>query len=523
MLAAALVLAGPTSVFVSAQGSSLDEAMVPRVAQAIQDVVQSKVKLLPVEAAMGFAKNATWGITALRDPAPALGLNDMAVLALVDVKQNIYVNNILVTPGSYYLVKFQIGPNRTEAQLEKDPSNVRVIFVLIPPAGANVDLAQQVRSSATRISAATVARKLAQSAGFNLIRSEGILAKAPASGEFTLGMTFGALAACWAISPRTMPSVRSAVTNQAPTLAMRPTTPQGFAAIDDVITIDATASRDPDGQIRATAWDFGDDTSSTTGHVLTSPIALKTAHRYEHVGKYSLQFRAMDDQCGYSQLAQSIEIRPWLAVAITLNPDFSQVPAKGPIGLRTDIFNNSLSRRFEGQTTIDVDENPLFGPAPVQLDLQQGLSGVPASFEFPQPLGLGRHRLSVILKDAKGIERGRDDASFEVPVVAVALNAVGETNVKPTAQIHFDTILQNNTRDDFKGTIELFLTRPDRTKKSLAPTQPVSLAGGQQLTLPAIFSAAGLPLGNLIFTVELRSSATGAKIDQASIYYTIKK
>jgi len=523
MLAIALAIVEPTNILVSAQGSSLDDATVQRIAQAIQDAIQSKVKLLPVEASMGYAKGATWGITALRDPALTLGLNDVAVLALVDVKQNIYVNNSLVPPGSYYLVKFLVGLNRTEAQLEKDSGSVRVIFVSIPPAGANVDWAQHVRGSSTRIAAATVARKLTQVTSFNLIRSDGILAKAPASGEFTLGVTFGSLAACWAISSRTLPSIRTVATNQAPTLTMRPTTPQGFAAIDDDINVDASASRDPDGQIRAMAWDFGDDTSPITGHFLTSPVSLRTTHRYAHVGKYSLQFRASDDQCGYSQLSQSIEIRPGLTVAITLNPDFSQVPAKGPIGLRTDIFNNSLLHRFEGRTIIDVDESPLFGPAPVQIDPQQGLAGVPASFEFPQPLGLGRHRLSVILKDANGIERGRDDASFEVPAVAVTLSAVGETTVKPTAQIHIDTILQNNTGDGFKGTIELILTKPDRTKKSLAPKQPVTLVGRQQLTLPALFSAAGLPLGNLIFTVELRSSATGSKIDQASIYYTIKK
>ncbi|MBI3661330.1 PKD domain-containing protein, partial [Candidatus Acetothermia bacterium] len=358
MLALTLAFANSSYISVSAQNASLDDPTVQRIAQAIQDVVQSKVKLLPVDNSIGFAKGATWGITALRDPTLALGLNDVAVLALVDVKQNVYVNNSLIAPGSYYLVKFFVGPNRTEAQLEKDPNSVRVIFISIPPAGANVDLAQQVRGSSTRTAAATVARKLTQVTSFNLIRSEGILAKAPASGEFTLGMTFGSLAACWAISPRTLPSIRTVATNQAPTLTMRPTTPQGFAAIDDDITVDASASRDPDGQIHATAWDFGDDTSPITGHFLTSPVSLKTTHRYEHVGKYSLQFRAIDDQCGYSQLSQSIEIRPWLAVAITLNPDFFQVPAKGPIGLRTDIFNNSLSHRFEGQTIIDVDESP---------------------------------------------------------------------------------------------------------------------------------------------------------------------
>jgi hypothetical protein len=498
----------------AAQGGVPAEPTIQKIVQVIQEALQGKTKLLSIDPAVAFAKGAGWGLVALRDGSFLLNLSDVAVLGIFEAKQKTYLNNTLIEPGRYYLVLFPANASLTETTVLKQPQDVRMAMVPVPADVASTD--KTVRANLHRVAGALIARSLAQPSAFNVIR-----AARGSSNEFLLGLTLEKLSVCWEVTPQAKASAKPRAANRNPSLVLRPITREGFAAMGDELTLDASESRDPDGQLSAVAWALGEDPHSVNAILLTSPVELRKIHRFEHRGKFTITLKASDDQCGFSQVSQPIEIRPWLTVTIHLHTDFLQVPVSGPIALRTDVFNNSLYRRFEGQTTVEVDETPLFGPAPVQVDPQQGLAGVPSSFEFRPPLGLGKHRLSVILRQPSGIERGRDDLSFEVPPVSIALKPIGETVLQTTGQIKFETVLQNIVRTDFKGTLELFLIKPDRSRKSLGPKQPVEVKAGFELELPVALPAAGLPKGNLIFTAELRTSS-GSKVDQASIVYVVQ-
>ncbi len=501
---------------VTAQGV-LDDEAIRRIASVVQDVVQGKTKFLSLDATRAYAKGASWGLISIRENTLPAGLGDSAVLGVIEVKQKTYFANVLIDPGRYYLIKFSVI-SVNEAQVEKQPQQLRLIFVPVPANNAASDFISSVKASAARVAPALVARKLVQPAEFNLYRFEGIFANSPAVGDFTFGATLGGLSVCWPVSLQTQTSLKPAPSNKLPALVISSIAPEGYAAVEDNLEFDVSTSRDPDGQIKATIWDFGDRTNLAEARFLTTSTASRATHQYLHLNNYNAIYKAVDNQCGYAQISQTIDIRPWLKVLIKLNPDFIQVPATGPIALRADVFNNSVNRRFVGQTFINVDEANLFGPAPLQVDPRQGLEGVPASFDVPQALTQGRHQLSVLLKEANGIERGRDEVSFEVPNVAVSLKPIGETALTELGQIRFDTLLANISKSDFKGTIELILTKPDKSKKSMGPKQPVEVKANGQLVLPVGFPAAGLPKGNLFLTVELRSS-NGTKIDQASILY----
>jgi hypothetical protein len=497
--------------------STLDDETARRIAAVVQDAVQGKTKFLALDSSLAFARGASWGITSIRETLLPAGLSDSSVLATMEVQQKIFFANIAIDPGSYYVIKFATF-GLTEAQLEKEPQKLRLIFVTIPSKSATTDFLRSVKASASRIAPALVARKMLQPTALHLYRFEGILSNAVNVGDFTFGATLGALSVCWAVSLQAQTSLRPANNNKLPALVISPIAPDSYAAIEDNLEFDVSTSRDPDGQIKASAWDYGDRTNPAGAQFLTPSLATRSTHKYTHLNKYVATYKAVDSQCGFAQTSQMIEIRPWLKVLIKLSSDFVQVPATGPVALRADVFNNSTNRRFVGQTFINIDEINLFGPAPLQVDPRQGLEGIPASFDVPQPLSQGRHQLSVLLKEPNGAEQGRDEVSFEVPNVSVAIKPIGETALTELSQVRFDTLLSNISKSDFKGTIELILTKPDKSKKSMGPKQPVEVKANGQLVLPVGFPAAGLPKGNLTFTVELRTSS-GTKIDQASILY----
>ncbi len=498
----------------AAQGGVPAEPTIQKIVQAIQEALQGKIKLLSVDPAVAFAKGAGWGLTAIRDASRPLNLSDVAVLGTLEAKQKTYLNSTVIEPGRYYVLIVPAKTGLTETAVLKQPQDLRMALVPVPADPASTD--KIVRDNLHRIAGAMIARSLSQPSAFSVIR-----AARGSTNEFLFGLTLGKLSVCWEVTPQARPAIKPRAANRNPSLVLRPITRDGFAAMGDELTLDASESRDPDGQLSAVAWDFGEDPNSVHAILLTSPIELRKTHQFEHRGKFTITLKASDDQCGFSQVSQSIEIRPWLTVTIHLHSDFLQVPASGPIALRTDVFNNSLYRRFEGQTTVEVDETPLFGPAPIQVDPQQGLAGVPTSFELKPPLGLGKHRLSVILRQPNGIERGRDDISFEIPPVSIVLKPLGETVLQATGQVKFETVLQNIVRSDFKGSLELFLTKPDRSRKSLGPKQPIDVKAGFELKLPVVLPAAGLPKGSLTFTAELRTNS-GSKVDQASVVYVIK-
>jgi outer membrane protein OmpA-like peptidoglycan-associated protein len=77
--------------------------------------------------------------------------------------------------------------------------------------------------------------------------------------------------------------------------------PEAEARVNDLLTFDASASRDPDGDLLTFDWDFGD--GKTAGK--TSPIAR---HRYTEPGKYTVRLTVHDGKCGQDTLKQHITV-----------------------------------------------------------------------------------------------------------------------------------------------------------------------------------------------------------------------
>ena len=116
--------------------------------------------------------------------------------------------------------------------------------------------------------------------------------------------------------------VNPGVGNQAPVATFTATPTVGAPPL--LVSFDATASNDPDGQIVSYAWDFGDGTTGT---------GVTAAHTYNAVGTYTAQLIVTDDSAASDTFTVAINVnanQPPTAV-------FSATPTTGAAPLLVNV------------------------------------------------------------------------------------------------------------------------------------------------------------------------------------------
>ncbi len=88
-----------------------------------------------------------------------------------------------------------------------------------------------------------------------------------------------------------------AVPNTSPTAGFT------FSIKDEVVTFDASASTDPDGDPLTFGWDFGDGTALTA----VGPLAT---HTYQDGGSFHVSLRVADDQGGVASASRDLSAAP---------------------------------------------------------------------------------------------------------------------------------------------------------------------------------------------------------------------
>ncbi|MFN8059431.1 MAG: PKD domain-containing protein [Vicinamibacterales bacterium] len=109
---------------------------------------------------------------------------------------------------------------------------------------------------------------------------------------------------------------------------------------DDTVSFDASLSKD-DGAITSYAWDFGDGKSGT---------GLRTTHKYDVRGDYTVTLRITDDRGQTAQVSKS------LTVGALDNPvaSFSASPQIAAVG-QSIFFNASASKASPGRRLVGYD------------------------------------------------------------------------------------------------------------------------------------------------------------------------
>lgn len=133
------------------------------------------------------------------------------------------------------------------------------------------------------------------------------------------------------------------------------------------ITFDATPSKDPDGQIKAWEWQFGDGSTSS---------GMRVSHSYDAAGSYTVTLKVKDDKNATHSTSKTITVRaagpsgPQVVLSLTS-------PTPDPTGLAWD---------GEHLWLADAEGAKIY-----KLDPQSGevLSSFDAPGEFPVGLAWG--------------------------------------------------------------------------------------------------------------------------------------
>ena len=88
-----------------------------------------------------------------------------------------------------------------------------------------------------------------------------------------------------------------------------------------VVSLDASASRDPDGQIASYAWNFGDGSPAGAG--------VTAVHTYRDAGQYTVTLTVRDNAGATSSATAVITVRP-LAAATRYSIKFLPTPEGSP-------------------------------------------------------------------------------------------------------------------------------------------------------------------------------------------------
>ena len=105
------------------------------------------------------------------------------------------------------------------------------------------------------------------------------------------------------------------------------------------VNLDATASRDPDGQITGRRWDFGDGSPFEWGRT--------KSHVYSDVGTYVVTLRITDDDGAFTDATQTIVVGSGGSVNQPPTASFTANPTSGSAPLAVS-FNSSASSDVDG-------------------------------------------------------------------------------------------------------------------------------------------------------------------------------
>ena len=138
--------------------------------------------------------------------------------------------------------------------------------------------------------------------------------------------------------------------NTAPIAAFSASPTTGVAAL--TVTLDAAASRDPDGQIATYSWSFGDSTAAGSGVTAT--------HTFSNPGQYSVVLTVTDNRGASSSASTIVDVRPRAGSAV---PSVRR-NATYPVLYSTHVYGQGLQHStWGGETAIPVElELDLFEP-----------------------------------------------------------------------------------------------------------------------------------------------------------------
>jgi PKD repeat protein len=193
--------------------------------------------------------------------------------------------------------------------------------------------------------------------------------------------------------------------------------------VGDEVVFDASASKDPDGQIVEYLWDFGDGSPAESG-----PTVI---HAYESPGQYTVKLTVTDDQGLSNSTEKALTV---LASVVSAVRKSVPAPGKSPLGIA-----------YDGNALWVVDSLDLETYKLYRVDPQSG--SVLKSFEAP-----------TIAPDALAWDGGRlwlvDGAESKLlqidPSNGKVLKALDAPGTYPTGIAHDGTALWVADADELK-------------------------------------------------------------------------
>jgi M6 family metalloprotease-like protein len=176
------------------------------------------------------------------------------------------------------------------------------------------------------------------------------------------------------------------VTENKPPVAVAQVSPRP-AGVNQTVTFNGANSYDPDGQIVAYLWEFGDGQTSTQ---------MNTTHAYAEPGNYTYRLMVTDNQGATCQAGDIIQItdKPprW-----TLNPSTGTVPAGGHQDIQVSYNSEGLAEgNYQAQITISSNAGNITIPVNILISREVNIDEPPAlayvyalAQNYPNPFNPG--------------------------------------------------------------------------------------------------------------------------------------
>jgi hypothetical protein len=147
------------------------------------------------------------------------------------------------------------------------------------------------------------------------------------------------------------------------------------AQTNEVITFDASASYDNDGQITQYLWNFGDGNSSSQ---------MTTTHAYSQPNTYTYSLTVTDNQGATGQTSGQITISGTSSNLVTVTPSSGTISPGGSQLITLTLDASTLQNgNYTGQVLIATNGGNITIPIDYLVNVEK-LSSVPAEFELSQ-------------------------------------------------------------------------------------------------------------------------------------------